>query len=57
MTESNGLPFAGALDAVQRIDAALTERDAPRAASDDALDTAHAEAERLLAANIRRFQS
>jgi hypothetical protein len=50
MTTPNGLPYVGALDAVQRIEAALTERDAARAASDDALDAAHAEAERLLAA-------
>jgi hypothetical protein len=50
MTTPNGLPYLGALDAVQRIETALTERDAARAASDDALDAAHAEAERLLSA-------
>lgn len=50
MTKPNGLPYVGALDAVQRIEAAITERDAARAASDDVLDAAHAEAERLLSA-------
>ncbi|MPZ83620.1 MAG: hypothetical protein GEV28_25805 [Actinophytocola sp.] len=50
MTGPNGLPYAGALDAVQRIETALTERDAAREASDSALDAAHAEAERLLSA-------
>jgi hypothetical protein len=44
------LPYAGALDAVSRIETALTERDAARDATDSALDAAHAEAERLLAA-------
>lgn len=50
MTTPNGLPYTGALDAVQRIEAAIAERDAARVASDAALDAAHAEADRLLAA-------
>lgn len=48
MTVPNGLPYVGALDAVKRIETALTERDAARAASDAALDAAHSEAQRLL---------
>ena len=48
MTSSHGLPYAGALDAVKRIESALGERDAARQASDSALDAAHKEAERLL---------
>ena len=50
MTNTHGLPYLGALDAVKRIENALTERDAAREASDSELDAAHAEAERLLAA-------
>jgi hypothetical protein len=50
MTSSHGLPYLGALDAVKRIENALTERDAARKASDSDLDAAHAEAERLLSA-------
>lgn len=50
MTNPNGLPYVGALDAVKRIETALTERDAARAASESVLDAAHAEAERLLSA-------
>jgi len=48
MTKPHGLPYAGALDAVKRIERALGERDAARQASDSDLDAAHAEAERLL---------
>jgi hypothetical protein len=43
------LPYAGALDAVKRIESALGERDAARLALDTDLDAAHAQAERLLA--------
>jgi hypothetical protein len=50
VTTPNQLPFLGALDAVHRIEAALTQRDAALAASDDALDAAHTEAEALLSA-------
>src|SRR4051794_10916920 len=50
MTNANGLPYVGALDAVKRIETALTERDAAREASDTELGAAHREAERLLAA-------
>jgi vacuolar-type H+-ATPase subunit H len=50
MTGRPGLPYAGALDAVKRIENALAERDAAREASDSELDAAHAEAERLLSA-------
>ncbi|MGH3756247.1 hypothetical protein [Actinophytocola sp.] len=50
MTNSHGLPYVGALDAVRRIETALTERDAAREASDSVLDAARAEAERLLSA-------
>jgi hypothetical protein len=50
MTTPNGLPYVGALDAVQRIETALSERDAALAASNDALAAANAEAERLLSA-------
>jgi vacuolar-type H+-ATPase subunit H len=50
MTEPHGLPYAGALDAVSRIETALSERDAARDATDSVLEAAHAEAERLLSA-------
>ncbi len=50
MTGPNGLPYVGALDAVTRIETALTERDAARAASDSVMDAARVEAERLLSA-------
>ncbi len=50
MTSPNGLPYAGALDAVRRIENALTERDASREETDAELADALAEAERLLAA-------
>jgi hypothetical protein len=50
MTSAHGLPYLGALDAVKRIENALTERDAARQASESELDAAHAEAERLLSA-------
>lgn len=50
MTGPHGLPYAGALDAVKRIETALAERDAAREASDSELDAARAEAERLLSA-------
>jgi hypothetical protein len=50
MTGTHGLPYLGALDAVKRIENALTERDAARQASQTELDAAHAEAERLLSA-------
>ena len=50
MTGPHGLPYAGALDAVKRIETALSERDAAREATDSELDAAHAEAERLLSA-------
>src|SRR5689334_4678158 len=48
MTNPHGLPYAGALDAVKRIESALGERDATRLALDSNLDEAHVEAERLL---------
>ena len=47
MTDPHGLPYAGALDAVKRIESALGERDAARLALDSELDAAHAAAERL----------
>jgi hypothetical protein len=50
MTGPHGLPYAGALDAVKKIESALAERDATRAALDHELDAARAEAERLLSA-------
>ena len=50
MTSPHELPYAGALDAVRRIESALTERDAARAEADSELAAAHVEAERLLAA-------
>lgn len=50
MTTPHGLPYAGALDAVRRIETALTERDAARDVTDSELDAAHAEADRLLSA-------
>lgn len=50
MTDSHELPYAGALDAVRRIETALSERDAAHDATDSVLDAAHAEAERLLSA-------
>ena len=50
MTGPDGLPYAGALDAVRRIETALSERDAAREATDSELEVAHAEAERLLSA-------
>ena len=50
MTIPHELPYAGALDAVSRIETALTERDAARDATDSVLDAARAEAERLVAA-------
>jgi vacuolar-type H+-ATPase subunit H len=50
MTGPHGLPYVGALDAVRRIETALTQRDAAREASDLELDTARAEADRLLSA-------
>jgi hypothetical protein len=49
MTGPNGLPYVGALEAVQRIENALTERDASREETDAELNGARAEAERLLA--------
>jgi len=50
MSGPHELPYAGALDAVKRIETALTERDAAREASDTELDAARAEAARLLSA-------
>jgi hypothetical protein len=50
VTNPNGLPYAGALEAVKRIENALTERDATREETDAELNAARAEAERLLAA-------
>lgn len=50
MTVPHELPYAGALDAVRRIETALTDRDAAREVMDVELDAAHAEAERLLSA-------
>lgn len=50
MTVPHELPYTGALDAVRRIETALTERDAAREVTDAELDAAHAEAERLLSA-------
>jgi hypothetical protein len=50
MTGSNGLPYTGALEAVKRIEDALSERDAARETMDAEVTAAHAEAERLLAA-------
>ncbi|WP_445189169.1 hypothetical protein ACTXG6_19130 [Pseudonocardia sp. Cha107L01] len=50
MTSPHELPYAGALDAVRRIETALTERDAARDGLDAELNAAHMEAERLLAA-------
>ncbi len=50
MTRANGLPYTGALEAVRRIENALTERDASRGETDAELADARAEAERLLAA-------
>jgi hypothetical protein len=50
MTSPHELPYAGALDAVRRIEAALTTRDAARSEADSELDAAHVEAERLMAA-------
>jgi hypothetical protein len=48
MSDSHGLPYAGALDAVKRIESALGERDVARQALDSGIDAAHVEAERLL---------
>jgi hypothetical protein len=50
MTSPNGLPYTGALEAVKRIEDALSERDAARGAMDAEATAAHAEADRLLAA-------
>jgi hypothetical protein len=50
MTDAHQLPYAGALDAVRRIETAITERDAARDLTDSELDAAHAKAERLLCA-------
>jgi len=50
MTSPQELPYAGALDAVRRIEVTLTERDAARDVLDAELNAAHAEAERLLSA-------
>jgi hypothetical protein len=50
MTSPSGLPYTGALEAVKRIEDALSERDAARGAMDAEATAAHAEAERLLAA-------
>lgn len=50
MTSPHELPYAGALEAVRRIESALTERDAASAEADSELAAAHVEAERLLAA-------
>jgi hypothetical protein len=50
MTSPNGLPYAGALEAVKRIENALAERDASREETAVELNTARTEAERLLAA-------
>ena len=50
MTDSHGLPYPGALDAVKKIESALAERDAARDALHSELDAARAEAERLLSA-------
>ena len=50
MTTPNELPYAGALDAVRRIEDALTQRDAAVTASDDALQAARAEADAMRAA-------
>jgi hypothetical protein len=44
------LPYAGALDAIRRIEAAFTERDAARDVADTELNAANAKAERLLCA-------
>lgn len=48
MTSPHALPYPGALDAVKRIETALTERDAARETLDAELDAARAQAERLL---------
>jgi hypothetical protein len=50
MTGPHGLPYAGAWDAVKRIETALSERDAAHEASDSEMDAARAEAARLLSA-------
>jgi hypothetical protein len=50
MTIPHELPYAGALDAVRRIEAAFTERDAARDVADAELNAAHAKAECLLCA-------
>jgi hypothetical protein len=50
MTSPNGLPYTGALEAVKRIEDALSERDTARETMDADATAAHAEAERLLAA-------
>ena len=49
MTTSNELPYGGALMAVRRIEAALSERDATQKTAEAELASAHEEAERLLA--------
>ena len=50
MTVASELPYGGALDAVEQIETALTERDAARDSADVELAAARAEAERLLSA-------
>ena len=49
MTAANELPYGGALNAVRRIEAALSERDATQETAEAELVSAHEEAERLLA--------
>jgi hypothetical protein len=48
MTIENELPFRGALDAVREIEEAIQARDTARDVADAELETARAEAERLL---------
>jgi vacuolar-type H+-ATPase subunit H len=50
MTIPGGLPYGGALDAVKRIETALTEQDAARDTAETELSRAHEEAEQLLGA-------
>ena len=49
MSASTGLPFSGALDAVQQIELAARERDQTRQTADTKLASAHEAAEKLLA--------
>lgn len=50
MTVPNALPYGGALDAVRRIETALTERNAADDTAEAELALAHEQAEQLLAA-------